>query len=44
MVHTYDDHTAGVNSVKFTPDGTCLASASSDKSIKIFDIRCHKLI
>lgn len=44
MVHTYDDHTGGVNSVRFTPDGTCVVSASKDNSIKVFDIRSHKLI
>lgn len=44
LVHTYDDHTNGVNAVRFTPDGTCVASASKDSTIKIFDVRSHKLI
>jgi WD40 repeat protein len=31
------DHSASVNSVKFSPDGTLFASASKDNSIKIHD-------
>jgi centriolar protein POC1 len=30
--------------VKFHPDGTCIASGSMDKSIKIWDIRSQRLI
>ena len=33
-----------VSSVAFHPAGTIIASASTDKSIKLFDIRMHKLI
>jgi centriolar protein POC1 len=33
-----------VSSVAFHPSGTIVASASIDKSIKLFDIRTHKLI
>ena len=33
-----------VSSVAFHPTGTIIASASTDKSIKLFDIRTHKLI
>ena len=33
-----------INSVKFHPDGTCLASACNEKEIKIFDVRSKKLI
>lgn len=33
-----------VTSVAFHPSGTIIASASTDKSIKLFDIRTHKLI
>ena len=34
----------GVNSVRFHPDGTCMASGSQDHTIKIWDIRSSKLI
>jgi centriolar protein POC1 len=37
-------HTDAVNSVKFHPDGTCVASGSNDTSIKIWDIRSNRLI
>lgn len=33
-----------ISSVAFHPSGTIVASASIDKSIKLFDIRTHKLI
>jgi len=33
-----------VSSVRFHPDGTCLATAASDKKIKIFDSRSQRLI
>jgi WD40 repeat protein len=33
-----------INSVKFHPDGTCIASGSSDNSIKIWDIRSLRLL
>ncbi|KAJ3300771.1 POC1 centriolar protein A [Borealophlyctis nickersoniae] len=33
-----------VTSVAFHPAGTVIASASTDRSIKLFDIRTHKLI
>jgi len=29
-IHTYDDHFAAVNAVKFHPDGTCIASGGAD--------------
>jgi centriolar protein POC1 len=33
-----------VSDVKFHPDGTCLASCGSDKKIKVFDVRSHRLL
>ncbi len=33
-----------VSSVCFHPSGTLIASASTDRSIKVFDIRTHKLL
>ena len=33
-----------VTSVAFHPSGTVVASASTDRSIKLFDIRTHKLM
>jgi centriolar protein POC1 len=44
MINTFVDHESGVNSVKFHPDGTCVASGSQDRTIKIWDIRSQRLI
>ena len=33
-----------INSVAFHPEGQCLASGSSDKTLKMWDIRSHLLI
>jgi WD40 repeat protein len=33
-----------VADVKFHPDGTCIASCGSDRKIKIFDNRSHRLL
>ena len=43
-MHTFYDHTAQVCSVKFHPDGTCLASASADSTIRLFDARSFQLL
>lgn len=33
-----------VNAVEFHPDGTCIASASADQTIKVWDIRTNRLL
>jgi centriolar protein POC1 len=43
-VKTYWDHTGIVSGVAFHPSGTVVATCSMDRSIKLFDIRTHKLI
>lgn len=44
LIKSFDDHEHNINSVKFHPDGTCIASGSADKSIKIWDIRSSRLL
>lgn len=44
MICSFEDHSAAVNTVKFHPDGTCIAAGSTDKSIKIWDVRSQRLI
>ena len=44
MIHTFVDHSGMVCDVKYHPDGSCLASVSTDKKIKIFDCRARKLL
>ena len=36
IIHTFVDHTSLVCDVKYHPDGSCLATASADKKIKIW--------
>ena len=43
-VHTFYDHSALVSACKFHPDGTCIASASADRTIKLFDLRTYQLL
>ncbi|MBI1325815.1 protein kinase [bacterium] len=42
VVHTLTGHTANVVSVAFSPDGTRLATASYDRTVKIWDMRTGK--
>jgi WD40 repeat protein len=41
---TFTDHTAGVNAVAFSPTENLLASASSDKTIRLWDLTTGKAI
>lgn len=33
-----------VNCVKFHPDGTCIASCSADRTVKLWDLRTNQLL
>ena len=44
VVKTYIDHLQPVNAVRWSPDGTCVASCSNDKKIKMYDIRSGRII
>lgn len=43
-VMSFTAHTGMINSVRFHPDSTCLASCSTDGTIKIFDCRSQRLL
>jgi WD domain, G-beta repeat len=43
-LHTFSDHSDVVSSLKFHPDGTCLAAVSHDKKMKLWDARSLKII
>lgn len=44
LIHSFQDHENGINSARFHPDGTCIASGSNDNTINIWDIRSQRLI
>jgi WD40 repeat protein len=35
VIRSYEGHGGGVNTVLFHPDGTCIASGSTDGSLKV---------
>jgi len=40
----YDYHQDRITCIKFTPDNSCIASGSDDKSINLFDFRSPSVI
>ncbi|XRA96315.1 hypothetical protein NFJ02_01g40110 [Pycnococcus provasolii] len=44
LLHLLEGHTAGVNDVKFHPDGKRILSASVDKTVRVWDVSTGKEI
>ena len=44
MLYQFSEHLGAINDCKFNSDGTCLASCSTDKKVKLYDLRCKRLI
>jgi len=43
-VNNFSDSVGFANFVDFNPNGTCIASAGSDHTVKIWDVRVNKLL
>jgi WD40 repeat protein len=44
ILHTFDDHEDHVNFVSWSPNDKFIASASSDKKVRVWDVAANKLI
>jgi len=42
MLHSFSEPNGVINTVKYHPDGTCVAAGTFDKKIKIWDTRSKK--
>eukprot|EP00501_MAST-03F_sp_TOSAG23-6_P002020 GSMAST32.ASY1.ANO1.2105.1 assembled CDS len=43
-IGTFHDHNGVLNTVQFSPDGSCVAAGSADRTIKMWDVRSQKLL